>query len=88
MREWDALQAALRAFDLVEIEARHITRARQVQRMLAGRGQQGRRVPDLLVAATAEDGGLTVLHYDADFDRIAVVTGPKCEWAAPRGSID
>jgi predicted nucleic acid-binding protein len=88
VREWDALQVALGAFDLVEIEARHIKRARQVQRMLAGRGQQGRKVPDLLVAATAEDGGLTVLHYDADFDRIAVVTGQGCEWVAPRGSID
>ena len=63
-------------------------RARQVQRMLAGRSQRGRKVPDLLVAATAEDAGLIVLHYDADFDRIAAVTGQKCEWVAPPGSID
>ena len=63
-------------------------RARQVQRMLAGRRQRGRKVPDLLVAATAEDAGLIVLHYDADFDRIASVTGQKCEWVATPGSID
>jgi predicted nucleic acid-binding protein len=86
--EWDHLQTALRAFDLVETESRHMKRARQVQRMLAGRGQRGRKVPDLVVAAAAEDAGLIVLHYDADFDRIAAMTGQKCEWVAPPGSID
>jgi len=56
--------------------------------MLASRSQRGRKVPDLLVAATAEEAGLIVLHYDADFDRIAAVTGQKCEWVATPGSID
>lgn len=88
LREWDALQGALAAFGLVETQARHVQRARQVQRMLAGRSQQGRKVPDLLVAAAAEDAGLVVLHYDADFDRIAAVTGQKCEWVVAPGSID
>jgi len=87
-REWDDLQTALSAFELVETESRHMKRARQVQRMLAGRSQRGRKVPDLLVAATAEEAGLIVLHYDADFDRIAEVTGQKCEWVAAPGSID
>ena len=88
VREWDALQGALAAFGLVETDARHVQRARQVQRMLAGRSQRGRKVPDLLVAAAAEDAGLVVLHYDADFDRIAAVTGQKCEWVVAQGSID
>jgi hypothetical protein len=87
-REWDDLQRALGTFELLETEARHMKRARQVQRMLANRSQRGRKVPDLLVAATAEDAGLIVLHYDADFDRIAAVTGQKCEWVAPSGSVD
>jgi len=87
-REWDDLQTALSAFELVETESRHMKRARQVQRMLAGRRQRGRKVPDLLVAATAEEAELIVLHYDADFDRIAAVTGQKCEWVAAPGSID
>lgn len=87
-REWDALQSALGAFDLIETDARHMKRARQVQRMLASRSQQGRKVPDLLVAASAEDAGLIVLHYDSDFDRIAAVTGQRCEWVVPQGSID
>jgi predicted nucleic acid-binding protein len=87
-REWDQLQGALGVFALIETDARHMKRARQVQRMLASRSQRGRKVPDLLVAATAEDAGLIVLHYDADFDRIASVTGQKCEWVATPGSID
>lgn len=87
-REWDGLQGALAAFALVETDARHMKRARQVQRMLAGRSQPGRKIPDLLVAAAAEDAGLVVLHYDADFDRIAAVTGQRCEWVVTAGSID
>ena len=87
-REWDALQGALMAFGLVETEARHFQRARQVQRMLTGRSQHGRKIPDLLVAAAAEDAGLVVLHYDADFDRIAAVTGQECEWVVAPGTVD
>ncbi len=87
-REWDALQGALTTFGLVETDARHVQRARQVQRMLASRSQHGRKVPDLLVAAAAEEAGLIVLHYDSDFDRIASVTGQKCEWVVPPGSVD
>lgn len=86
--EWDELEEALQAFELVETTADHLHRARQVQRLLATKHQRGRKVPDLLVAAAAESHGLTVLHYDADFDRIAAVTGQSCEWIAPVGSVD
>ncbi len=87
-REWDRLQDALAVFELVETTADDLRRARQVQRLLAAKHQRGRKVPDLLVAAAAEARGLCVLHYDADFERIAAVTRQSCEWAVPRGSID
>jgi predicted nucleic acid-binding protein len=87
-REWDELRRALDAFGLVETQASHVNRARKVQRLLASRSQSGRKIPDLLVAAAAEDANLVVLHYDADFDRIAAVTGQRCEWVVPAGSID
>lgn len=87
-REWDALMEALDAFAVVETDANHLRRARQVQRLLAARTQRGRKVPDLLVAAAAELAGLTVVHYDADFDRIATVTGQPCSWVVPAGSVD
>ena len=87
-REWDRLTAALEAFVLVETTAAHVRRARQVQRLLASKSRRGRKVPDLLVAAAAEEHGLVVLHYDADFDRIGAATGQRCEWVAPAGSVD
>src|ERR1700674_5088973 len=65
-REWDQDMADLSVFDLVETTAAHMRRARQVQRLLASRSQRGRKIPDLLIAAAAEDSGLTLLHYDAD----------------------
>lgn len=86
--EWDRLAEALEAFELVETSADHVQRARRVQRMLAEKHQRGRKVPDLLIAAAAELHGLTVLHCDADFDRIAAVTGQPCEWIVPAGSVD
>jgi predicted nucleic acid-binding protein len=86
--EWDRFVGALEIFDLLETDARDFHRARQVQRMLAAKHQRGRKIPDLLIAATAEANGLAVLHYDADFDRIAAVTGQRCEWVVPAGSVD
>jgi len=87
-REWDALVGALDAFVLVETTADHFERARQVQRLLAANSQRGRKIPDLLIAAAAEQAGYTVLHYDADFDLIASMTGQTCQWVVPPGSID
>jgi hypothetical protein len=55
-------------------------RAVEVQLVLAERGQhRAASIPDLLVAATAEVGQLTVLHLDQDFDLIAQVTGQSIE---------
>ena len=38
---------------------------------------------DLVVAATAEARGLTLLHRDRDFDCIAGVTGQALQWYGP-----
>lgn len=86
--EWDSLMSALEAFELMDLDARHFVRARQVQRLLAVQGLKGRKVPDLLIAAVAEATDRTVLHYDADFDHIASVTGQTTEWIVPQGTID
>ncbi len=86
--EWEVLAGSVGALQLVETTSDHMRRARQTQRLLAERGLRGRPIPDLLIAAAAETEDLTVLHYDADFDLIASVTGQRCEWIVPRGSID
>ena len=87
-REWDQDMEDLSVFPLVETTSSHLQRARQVQRMLAARSQRGRKIPDLLIAAAAEEAKLIVLHYDADFDLIAKATGQSCQWVVPAGSID
>ncbi|WP_419916498.1 PIN domain nuclease [Candidatus Poriferisodalis sp.] len=86
--EWETLASGVGELHLIETSAEHMRRARQTQRLLAERGLRGRPIPDLLIAAAAEIEHLTVLHYDADFDLIASVTGQQCEWIVPRGSID
>jgi predicted nucleic acid-binding protein len=55
-------------------------RAFQVQMLLAERGQhRAPSIPDLLIAATAEKAGLTILALDKDFDLIAAITGQPVE---------
>jgi len=55
-------------------------RALEVQLMLTGKGQhRAPSIPDLLIAATAELAGLTVLHLDKDFELIAKLTGQASE---------
>jgi predicted nucleic acid-binding protein len=55
-------------------------RAHEVLLLLADRGQhRAPSIPDLMVAASAELAGLTVLHVDKDFDLIAAVTGQYVE---------
>jgi len=50
-------------------------RALDVIAMLAARGQHRIPIPDVIIAATAERHGATVLHVDSDYDRVATVTG-------------
>ncbi|MCX4509168.1 PIN domain nuclease [Streptomyces sp. NBC_01619] len=51
-------------------------RARVVQDELTAKGEHRSAGPvDLLVAAVAEEAGLTLLHYDRDFETIARTTG-------------
>jgi len=52
----------------------------EVQRLLAERSQhRAPSIPDLLIAATAELAGRTVLHVDKDFELIAELTGQAVE---------
>ena len=52
----------------------------EILALLADRGQhRAPSIPDLIIAATAELAGLTVLHLDKDFEVIAAVTGQPVE---------
>ena len=55
-------------------------RAVEVLTLLADRGQhRAPSIPDLIIAATAELAGLTILYLDQDFEVIAQVTGQPVE---------
>jgi len=55
-------------------------RAWDLINLLADKGQhRAPSIPDLLIAATAEKCGLTLLHLDKDFDLIAKFTGQSVE---------
>ena len=55
-------------------------RAVEVLTLLADRGQhRAPSIPDLIIAATAELAGLTILHVDKDFEVVAAITGQSLE---------
>lgn len=79
------LRAGLRRPPLSSMPVEYLTpaiedRAVEVLTLLADRGQhRAPSVPDLIIAATAELAGLTVLHLDKDFEVIADLTGQPVE---------
>ncbi len=77
------------ALPQVPITPAVMDRALRVAVAMAQAGlHRGAKLVDLVVAAAAEAGGLTVLHYDSDYERIARVTRQPTEWVAAPGSLD
>ncbi|MGI9156350.1 MAG: PIN domain nuclease [Marmoricola sp.] len=80
--DWHALLEGppVALMPLVSLTPEIERRALAVQSLLASRGEhRAPSVSDLLIAATGEMAGLTVLHVDKDFDLIAGVTGQQLE---------
>ncbi|SCE67567.1 PIN domain nuclease [Micromonospora mirobrigensis] len=85
---YEILWQALHGHRWIDVTSSAMDRAPEVHRMLAADSQHRNfRLPDLIIAATAETHGATVLHYDADYDRIGGLTGQPMEWVAPQGSL-
>lgn len=75
-------------FEWLPTEDRDFRRAREVSDLLAQRAQhRAIGVADLVIAAVAERHRVTVLHYDADCDLIAEITGQPTQWVVPRGTV-
>jgi predicted nucleic acid-binding protein len=76
-------------FEWLPTEDVDCRRAREVCRRLASSGRhRAVGIPDLVTAAVAERHRVAVLHYDADYDLIAEITGQPTEWVVPRGSVN
>ncbi len=87
-KSYEVLWGAMHGQRWIDVTADAMSRALEVHRMLASASQHRQfRLPDLIIAATAELAGATVLHYDADYDRISSVTNQPTEWVAPKGSL-
>ena len=84
------LRAGLQRPPLSSMPVEYLTpaiedRAVEILTLLADRGQhRAPSVPDLIIAATAELAGLTVLHLDKDFEVIADLTGQPLQRLATR----
>jgi predicted nucleic acid-binding protein len=77
-----------RAFPLIETAQADFDRAAEVMTLLARRGlHRSVGIPDLLIAALAERKELTIIHYDADYENVANVTGQPMQWVVARGTV-
>jgi len=75
------------AYHSVPVTDKILQRAIDIQSELARSGRHRVPIPDLIIAAVAEAAGLTLLHYDRDYDLIAEVTHQPAEWVVERGSV-
>jgi predicted nucleic acid-binding protein len=82
-----AVRRERRALPSAPVTDATLARALDVQGVLAERGHHRLPIPDIVIAACAEAAELTILHFDAGFDRIADVTGQPHEWVVPRGTV-
>ena len=87
--EYEQLWADRRvAYEYLPTEDEHWQAALQAQRELARQGRhRAVGMPDLLTAVLAAAHGLTVVHYDADFETAATVVAFEQVWVMPRGSL-
>lgn len=84
-----AIMSRVDAFERAPTTEADHQRAVEIQGILAGTARhRAVSLVDALVAAIAESRGLVVLHYDADFELIASVTGQPTKWVVPAGTAE
>jgi hypothetical protein len=86
LADYEEILEERRSLDDAPITPEVMSRAIELQHALAGRGQHRLPIPDLVISAAAQVAGLVVLHYDADFERIAAAGGAPHEWVVPQGT--
>ncbi len=87
--DYVAIADRLAAFPTLPVTDADHRRSLEVQAALAAVGRhRALSLVDALVAAVAEARGLTILHYDSDFELVAEITGQAHEWIVERGTAD
>ncbi len=88
--DYDRIATELAALHQLPCGETQLERALEIQRALSHQGglhHRSVKIPDLIIAASAESAGAIVWHYDEDYERIAAITGQSVEWIAPRGAL-
>lgn len=87
LADYEEVLEERRSLDAAPITPEVMARSIELQHGLARRGRHRVPIPDLVISAAAQVAGLVVLHYDANFERIAAAGGASHEWVVPQGSI-
>ena len=88
-QDYQAVAERLSSFPVIATTDGDHVRALALQALLAVESQhRALSLVDGLVAAVAESRDLVVLHYDADFELVARITGQAHEWIVDRGTAD
>ena len=85
--EYEAILEERRSLDAAPITPEVMDVVVGLQHQLARRGQHRLAIPDLVISAAARAAGLVVLHYDADFERLAAAGGAPHERVVPQGAM-
>lgn len=87
--EYEQVRAdRLEAYEYLPTDDAHWQRAFDAQRSLARTGRhRAVGIADLLTAVLAAEHGMTVVHYDSDFEIAAEVIACEHRWVLPRGSV-
>jgi predicted nucleic acid-binding protein len=86
---FDMLAERLTALHAAPLSASVFASAQSAMRTLANRSAGAHRLPivDYLVAASAQELGAAVIHYDRDYDTLADLMGFESIWLAPAGTL-
>jgi len=87
--EYEQVRADRRqAYEYLPTDDGHWLGAFDAQRVLARTGRhRAVGIADLLTAVLAAEQGVTVLHYDSDFEIAAEVLDFEHRWVLPRGTV-
>jgi predicted nucleic acid-binding protein len=88
-QSFDALAERLSALQVAPLSTSVIAAAQNAMGTLANRSAGSHRLPivDYLVAASAEELGAAVIHYDRDYDTLAGLMSFESIWLAPAGTL-
>jgi hypothetical protein len=84
---WDEGLGELRQVPVTDSACRAAIEAMNKLAAKSDKAQRSVAIPDFLIAATAQDAALGVLHYDKDFDVLQEFLEFDSRWIAPKGTF-